>query len=235
MRYIFLLLIIPSCCYAQKKDSFDTVIIKINATSVLDIFTFPIVAVSAENQISKSVSVSGEIGYQLYSFYQPDTVFIHPSGFKAMMQVRKYFSASNDILDNFGLDKHHGDNLTGFYTGLSLFYRQNKDNLSLDYMRNEDSTNYTDCFTGSKKIVGADLLLGLQIYTSRCLFLDFYAGAGLMYRYSKNLYREPNTKADALNTGPDMNIQSLVIQSYFNETNGVKGTVTLGMRVGIKI
>ena len=239
MRYFILFVLIPACGASQKKDSLHTSILKLNLTSLIDGVTFPRIEISAEHQLKKNISLTGELGYQFYPWIaKPDTNFIKPSGIKASVQLRRYFipgKSGDNILDNFGLDDFQATHLPGFYAGLEFFYRYNKTNQELLYRRPDDTTRYTDCFTAAKSVFGTNLVLGLEMYLSDKVVLDVYGGLGIIYRRATNNYREYNYKTDTLQTGPDFNFGYIAEQSYLPEGNGLNLNITLGMRLGIKL
>src|ERR1041385_2241296 len=96
---------------------------KIAFLSPLDIFNFPTLDLSLEKKIASRFSVAAEGGYEIYRFYQPDTSFIHPGGYKAKLEVRMYHPFSG-----FSSRKYYYPALTGFYKGIDFFYRSERYN-----------------------------------------------------------------------------------------------------------
>jgi len=115
--------------YSQYKDN-HSLVLKVNATSFVDQFSFPTVQIGLEKGISKNISLAIEFGYQLYTFDDPDTLFTDEEGMKASFEIRYY-----GIFKKLKYGGENAKGMNGFYGALNLFYRQNKYNEMLMYER----------------------------------------------------------------------------------------------------
>lgn len=93
LKLLFLstLLFCFTSTFSQEKDE-RSYILKLNATSLVDGFSFPTVQLALERKFNNSFSVQGEFGLQLYELGQSvDTVSLDAKGFRAMAEGRFYF------------------------------------------------------------------------------------------------------------------------------------------------
>ena len=208
-------------------------ILKLDQLALLGDLTFPVVQFSLENKISGHFSIVPELGIQLYEFntYRPDTSFVNSRGYRAGIELRCY--------DLFGLlfgKKKTSESQNGYYLSLNLFYRQNRYNSSVEYMKSGDSvTSYSDCFWGRKKAVGINLLFGVQKNMGRRLVIGFDGGPGLLKRKIKNFSREYDAMNDELDLPVDLTVQGILTSAALEENSGVIPNLTLGIRLGLRL
>jgi hypothetical protein len=90
-------------------------ILKLNATQLVDIVSYPTLQISSK----------------------PDTIFLKSKGFKANLEGRIYLFKM--------LHSRIQSKRNEFYVGLQLFYRENENTNSLDYsLKNDETKFYTD-------------------------------------------------------------------------------------------
>lgn len=217
---------ISNLMFSQIDYSKSTWIIKGNATSLLDILTFPAVELSIEKSISSRVSMSAEAGYQIYDFRHTDTSFLDPNGFKVNFEVRYYFSGFSD----YGLSNRS----TKVYSGLRPFYRQNEYNANIPFRQNLNSGDWHDDDFGVKKrSYGLYCVLGMQKSITDKLLFDFHTGLGIINRSVKNTELQYNKDSGHILGGSDL------IQFFerlnLNESSGIWASFVFGIRIGFKL
>jgi len=235
MRHLLLAacFLICNVAAAQRLPEERTWILKSDQLALLNGFTFPTVQFSLEKKISDHFSIAPELGVQLYSFntYRPDTVFVKPGGYRAGIELRCY--------DPFGLllgKKKKSESQNGYYLSLNLFYRQNRYNSSVAYMKSGvTDTIYSDCFWGRKKAMGINLLFGVQKNMGRRLVIDLYGGLGLLSRKIKNFSREYDAVNDEQDLPMDLTIDGVLTSAGLEENSGVIPNLTLGIRLGLRL
>lgn len=230
MKYLLLFLLAPVCCVAQQQSNLRNAILKLNLIAAADVNTFPTLQLAYEKQVAKYISLQGEAGYQQYSFFKNDTSFVHPSGFKANVELRFY-----NITPMRGRQQEQPANLTGLYAAVNLFYRQSKDNRALLYYHKSDSIPLKDYFYGTKKVFGANALLGYQHDVSKRLVLDFYAGIGIINRTAREHNLDYNAQKDVLTNAIDVNVNDALNNSYRSKYNGWMANVSVGIRLGLRL
>lgn len=228
MKYkiIIIFLCLSNLTWSQISYDKNTWILKGNATSLFDIFTFPSVQLSVEKVISKQFSICPEAGYQFYDFRHTDTAFFSPKGFRVNVEFRYYLAGYY----NSGLS----GKLPRVYTGLRPFYRQYQYNATIPYQTKNDNDNWKDDDFGVKnRSFGLYGILGFQQSVSRKIVLDFHAGLGIIYRKIKNTGLQYNKDAGDILGGTDF------IQFYENQnlehSSGLWGSFLVGMRIGYKL
>lgn len=183
---IICLLIISNFCHSQ--NSQETIvekkwIIKINASQLIDVFSFPTLAISGERKINNWFSVNAEFGYQIHKTETiADTTFLDQKGFKANLEGRIYFK------NFFNPDKKFRHKP---YVGLQAFYRQNQKSNSITYHHISDPAEqevvYDDDFGVKKKIIGVNLTFGCQFSPGRRFIMEPFLALGLMNRKLENV------------------------------------------------
>jgi hypothetical protein len=212
-----------SMTFSQTTEDKNTWIIKENATSLIDVFSFPTVQFSVEKKLTDNFSINTEIGYQLYDFRHTDTVFLSPRGFKLNFECRYYISK---------LFRSHLSN--GIYIGLQGFYRQNQYTASISYCTSPDSIHMkNDEFGVKKSIIGLNLMLGYESSITNKLILDIYVGLGGMNRVIKNTDIQFNRKSGDFLEGTDL--VPLFEKLNLSESSGGSVSFTFGLRIGIKL
>ncbi len=228
MKPLYLVLfLLPLMGISQVYVQPNSVIVKTNLTSPIDGFSFPTVNISAEKRLAHNVSLAGEFGYQFYGVRKVDTAFITPNGYKANIEFRFYHLFTNDV--------RKINTLTGGYLGVNFFYRSNENNLQLSYYPNFNGGNTKkDCLWASRNIYGSNIVLGYQGRIKPGIVVDSYLGLGIINRTSVNHNREYNSVTDRLNIPVDY-VFTPVDKAYLSENNGWNISLTIGMRIGIKI
>ncbi|MFT3949459.1 MAG: hypothetical protein QM763_21020 [Agriterribacter sp.] len=208
--------------------------LKLDPLALINPITFPTVQFSLEKEFAHRFSIAPEIGVQMYrvkSFVQ-DTSLIKPTGFKIGLEGRYYGLFKESIKY-----KHHKAMPTvEKYISLHVFYRENKYNTQLNYVKLDDATYHTDCFVTNKKAFGANLIFGIQLRSKGRILFEFYGGVGMLNRRTKNHSREYNSQKDELDTKSYViNFLDIGVNSSLQENNGTFGNVILGIRVGVKL
>lgn len=212
--------------FSQTAEDKSTWIIKGNATSLIDVFTFPTVQLSVEKKLSKCFSLTAELGVQFFDFHRTDTTILKPGGFKLNVELRCYVSK---LLNT---DLSH--KLDGFYLGLQPFFRQNRYTAGVSYYTSTDSLRGGVDILGVKKIVyGLNGILGYQKPISDKVIIDLFVGIGIMDRNVRNTNREYNKDSDERLMGTDL----VPLFQYLNlsESSGLAGNVLFGIRIGYKL
>lgn len=228
MKYKF---IVFFCCisnviFAQLNYNKSTWYIKANASSLIDIFTFPTVQLSVEKQLGDNFSLSTEAGYQLYSFNRSDTAFLNPTGFKVNLEGRYYLSKFINV--------RFSEKTGRVYIGLRPFYYQNKNNASITYKTDKDSPDWIDDdFTTESTAFGVNLIYGFQKSITDKLIMDMHFGLGIMNKQISNTELQYKEDAGYILAGTDFikYFKSLNL----SESSGIRGNILVGFRVGYKI
>ena len=224
-KLIIFFLVISNMIIAQINYNITTTaIIKWNVTSLIDIVTFPTVQLSVEKKLSRYLSLSSEVGYQLYSYRHTDTTFLKPEGFKVNFECRYYISNSF---------KGFTPELEGIYLGLRPFYSQNQYNANIPFQTKSDSVNWNDDDFGVKnRTYGLNCILGFQKSISDRIIFDFYSGLGIMKRRVNNTDLQYNKDSGDLLGGTDF-VQFLETLNL-SESSGLWGNILFGFRIGYK-
>ncbi len=168
-KFIILLFMVSSLVSAQINYRNSSWYIKGNASSLIDIFSFPTVQLSVEKQFSEYISLCAEGGYQLYSFSRSDTSFLNPTGFKANLEFRYYLSKF--------ITTRLSNKLGRVYTGIRPFYWQTRYNASVSYQTNLGPSRwYDDDFGVKDRTFGLGIVLGFQKNITERLILDLHTG-----------------------------------------------------------
>jgi hypothetical protein len=226
-RFLLLFLLLPTACFAQPDTAMPSgpsMAVKFSLSSPFDVFNFPTIDLSVEHKITNRFSLMAEGGYEFYRFRRPDTVFVKQSGYELNGGFRIY--------QPFRWRTPVPQGLSGFYTGLTFFYRNERFNSSVDYNKGGDTTMmYTDYYWTEKNAAGVDLTLGYQkLFGGRGLF-DLYAGIGILRRdiYHNELqYSEAN--GDVIEE--TNRIDSFFARRNLDEESGPGLSLTIGFRVG---
>ncbi|KIC64270.1 DUF3575 domain-containing protein [Chryseobacterium taiwanense] len=215
---------ISTLIFAQESKESNW-ILKLNATQLIDVVSYPTLQISAERKINPYFSVNAEIGYQLYDFSKPDTIFLKSKGFKANLEGRVYlFKMLHSRIES---------KRNEFYVGLQLFYRENEGTNSVDYSPKNDETKlYTDNFGTKRTAKGFNITFGNQISMSKKIILEPYIGLGLMNRKIDNSDIEYDEINDTRNgTG----LKSLFQKLNLEESSGNVFNFCFGLRVGYRL
>ena len=182
-----IILIISSTALSQELKE-KKLILKLNTTQLIDIFSFPTFQLSAEKRINPYLSVSAEFGYQLYDTkVYVDTTFLKQKGFKANVEFRCYFQKL--------LNKKRISNKSELFLGLQLFHRENQKSNSVTYRQIENETNsiyFDDDFAVKKSVTGINLTLGSQISITKKIILEPYLLFGYMHKKLENIQLKYN-------------------------------------------
>lgn len=200
-------------------------ILKLNATQLVDVVSYPTLQISVERKINPYFSVNAEVGYQLYDFSKPDTIFLKSKGFKANLEGRVYlFKMLHSRIES---------KRNEFYVGLQFFYRENESTNSLDYSpKDDDAKQYTDNFGTKRTAKGFNVTLGNQISVSKKIILEPFIGLGMMNRKITNSDIEYNETKDTRNgTGLKPLFQKLDLE----ESSGNLFNFCFGLRIGYKL
>lgn len=224
-KFIFLLAGISNMIFAQMNYDKPTWSIKANATSLIDIFTFPTIQLSVEKQLSDYFSLSTEGGYQLYNFSHVKTPVLNTNGFKVNLELRYYLSKF--------LTTRLSNKLGRAYMGLRPFYSQNQGNASISYKAPADPAKWIDDDFGVKNTTyGVNYILGFQKTITENLFVDLHTGAGIMQRNVSNT--ELQYIKDAGYTVAGTGLIKFFKSLNLSETSGLRGNVLFGFRIGYK-
>jgi hypothetical protein len=214
--------------YAQQVEDNSTWIIKGNASSLIDIFTFPTAQISIEKRLTNYFSLCAEAGYQLYDFRQPDTIYLRPKGFKINVECRFYVSKflSSELVSK----------TDGVYIGLQPFYRKNQYTAGISYYTKLDTLHQnakSEDFGVKKTVYGLNCLIGIQKQIHNKLVVDLYAGLGIMQRDIKNPNRLYNNESSTILAGTDL--VPLFESLNLSESSGPCMNFLIGLRVGYKL
>lgn len=219
-----LILTISNLIFAQESKE-SIWILKLNATQLVDVVSYPTLQISAERKINPYLSVNAEFGYQLYDFNKADTILLKSKGFKADLEGRVYlFKLLNSRIES---------KRNEFYVGLQLFYRENEGTNSVDFSSKSDETKfYTDNFGTKRTAKGFNITFGNQISVSKKIILEPYIGLGLMNRQIYNSDIEYDEIKDTRNgTGLKPLFQKLNLE----ESSGNVFNFCFGLRVGYRL
>ncbi|HEX7868892.1 MAG TPA: DUF3575 domain-containing protein [Chryseobacterium sp.] len=218
------ILTISAFIFAQESKESKWVL-KLNATQLVDVVSYPTVMISAERKINSYFSVNGEIGYQLYEFSKADTIILKSRGFKTNFEGRVYlFKLLNSRIES---------KRTEFYVGLQLFYRENQSTDIVDYSHlNNADVKYTDNFGFKRKAKGFNVMFGNQISVSQKIVLEPYVGLGLMNRKVENTAIDYNeSKHEIAGTG----LTPLFRELNMEKNSGNYFNFCFGLRVGYRL
>ena len=196
-------------------------ILKLNATQLIDIFSYPTLQVSAERKINPYFSINAEVGYQLYDNTERDTIFLKSKGFKTNIEGRVYLLKF--------INSRIKSNRNEPYVGLQFFYRQNQ---STDFVRyspiNDDTKVFKDYF-GTKRIAkGFNVIFGTQVSVKRFV-LEPFVGFGILNRNIKNSNIQYDKTKDEIGvTSFSFGPQNL------EEDSGSVFNFCLGFRIGYR-
>ena len=231
MKKLFCFLFFVACFYQSnaQQDSINLAA-KIAFFSPVDVFNFPTIDLSLEKKFGHRFSISAEGGYEIYHFFQPDTSFIHPGGYKAKLEMRIYhpFSA-------FSKRDYDHPALTGFYVGIDFFYRSEKYNSQVDYTTAKNRLMILhDDFWNEKSAEGGTLIFGNQDVVKRKIVIDEFASIGILNRkiqYHELEYSEEN--GDRIENGGDLS--TLLSRGDLHQHNGLAPAFSVGVRIGYVI
>ncbi|MCX8523731.1 DUF3575 domain-containing protein [Chryseobacterium formosus] len=216
------ILTISAFIFAQESKESNW-ILKLNATQLVDVISYPTLQISAERKINPYFSVNAEIGYQLYDFSKPDTIFLKSKGFKANLEGRAYlFKMLHSRIES---------KRNEFYVGLQLFYRKNQSTDIVDYSPlNNADVKYTDNFGFKRKAKGFNVMFGNQISVSKKIVLEPYVGLGLMNRKVENTAIDYNeSKHEIAGTG----LTPLFRELNMEKNSGITSTFVLDLESDI--
>ncbi|MFC6097981.1 hypothetical protein ACFPVY_15105 [Flavobacterium qiangtangense] len=217
----------PNLFFSQEKNDEHSYILKLNATALVDGFSFPAVQFALERKFNNSFSVQGELGLQLYDLGNSvDTVSIDSKGFRANAEGRFYF------LNYYKKNKSRRRISDGVYAGFQAFYRENQfsRNTSYYFEESENEELYKDNFGVKKKIFGANLALGFQRQFGHFV-LEPYMYIGIMNRHIKNFDRSYNPHLGHVeDNGP----HDLFGDTDMEESSGYKANFSFGLRLGYR-
>ena len=216
--------IISNLIFAQESKESNW-ILKLNATQLVDVVSYPTLQISAERKINPYFSVNAEFGYQLYDFSKADTLLLKSKGFKTNLEGRVYlFKLLNSRIES---------KRNEFYVGLQLFYRENEGTNSVDFSPKSNETKfYTDNFGTKRTAKGFNITFGNQISMSKKIILEPYIGLGLMNRKINNSDIEYDEIKDTRNgTGLKPLFQKLNLE----ESSGNIFNFCFGLRVGYRL
>lgn len=189
-----IILIISTTALSQELNE-KNLILKLNTTQLIDVFSFPTIQLSAEKRINQYLSVNAEFGYQVYdNIVYVDTTFLKQKGFKANLEFRCYFQKL--------INKKRVSNKSELFLGLQLFHRENQKSNSVTYRRTENEINpiyFDDDFGVKKSVNGINLTFGSQISITKKLILEPYLLFGYMNKKVENInlqYNEEIHSAD---------------------------------------
>jgi hypothetical protein len=173
---------------------------------------------------NNSFSIQAEAGYQFYDMgNEPDTASVKVGGYKINVEGRFYFS------NYFKNDKTKKRNSDGLYTGIQVFYRENKYNESTSYFKHtmyED--NVVDNYGVIKKNYGVNLIFGFQKQFSRFI-MEPYLLLGFMNRNVKNTDREFNEDLGHIENNGNHDFFGYYSKE---ESSGTDVSLGVGFRVG---
>lgn len=217
------LFLFPAMLFAQEPLEHKWVA-KLNVTQLLDASTFPALSISAERKINYYFSLCPEIGIQLYNFYQTDTAFLQPRGFKASLEGRIYLSKL--------IKSRKESKRTEQFISLQAFYRKYQNNHGVFYSLLSDSTReFFDDFAVKKTVIGINIIYGLQFSPSARIVLELYAGGGILSRKVRNTNIEYDESKHFLK-GTDL-VPYLARQNM-EPSSGIDYNACLGFRIGYR-
>jgi hypothetical protein len=218
------ILTISTLIFAQESKE-NNWILKLNATQLVDVVSYPTLQISVERKINPYFSVNAEFGYQLYDFNKQDITILKSKGFKSSLEGKVYlFKFINSRIES---------KRSEFYVGLQLFYRENESTNSLDYSpKDDDSKQYTDYFGTKRKAKGFNIMFGNQISVSKKIILEPYVGLGMMDRKINNIDIEYDKTKDQI-IGSDA--VPLFKRLDLEESSGNVFNFCFGLRVGYRL
>lgn len=223
--FLIILLNFQTITFSQENKKQNPWIIKINTTALIDIFSFPTVQLAVEKKINNSFSVQTEVGYQLYDlWYNIDTTSVKVGGFKINTEGRFY------LFNYFKNEKTKKRFIDGIYTGIQVFYNENKYNQTTQYYKSniESGTYFTDNFGVIKKIYGTNLAVGFQKMFNQFL-IEPYIYFGYRSKKVENINREFDPSLGHIeDNGP----HDFFGHSDKEESSGNSANFSFGFRVG---
>lgn len=232
MRYLSILFLLLSA-YSNAQDSVGGKwMLKMHATSPIDIFTFPTLQFSLERSIGKRFSIAGEYGFQPYpNRFNIDTAFVSNKGMKYAVEMRFYTGASFSFKCGFYSDEKLVAPY-GIYCGIQLFHTDNQYNESQKYNPITDTLLLNlmeDFFSVRQKKTGARFVLGIQSKVCSKVYIDMYGGLGIKHKKVTNQHREYD---------PAIHIAEECIDLCFDyydlsESSGIKFSLSCGIRLGV--
>ncbi|MFC7348180.1 DUF3575 domain-containing protein [Chryseobacterium zhengzhouense] len=226
MKKLLTILILPFSflIFAQESKESNW-ILKLNATQLVDVLSYPTLQISAERKINPYFSVNAEFGYQLYDFNKQNITILKSKGFKTNLEGRVYlFKLMNSRIES---------KRSEFYIGLQLFYRENESTNSLEYSpKDDDSIQYTDYFGTKRTAKGFNIMFGNQISVSKKIILEPYIGLGIMDRKINNIDIEYNKTNDQI-LGSDT--VPLFKRLDLEESSGNAFNFCFGLRIGYRL
>lgn len=200
-------------------------ILKLNATQLIDIFSYPTLQVSAERKINPYFSVNAEVGYQLYDFHERDTIFLQPKGFKTNIEGRIYILKL--------LNSRIKSNRSELFVGLQFFYRENQNTNLVEYSpKNDETKSFIDYFGTKRKAKGFNITVGYQISASKKIVLEPFIGFGILNRSIKNSdIQYDQTKDERSGTDLAPFFQGLNLE----ESSGSLFNFCTGFRIGYRL
>ncbi len=214
-----------SISFSQEKQ-FRGPLLKINATSIIDIFTFPSLQFSYEKPYKKNFSIHGEAGFQFYDFRKNDTSFINAKGWIVNAEVRYY-----GILKLLKIPAKNYGSLTGVYVFSQAFYRRNRFNTTIEYKKANVPMDLQDVLIVFKRNYGLNFGIGYQEPWGKSVMVDVYAGIGPMHLKITNTNREVAYN-DSI---PGNGLVPLMIRRQLSESSGLQASVIAGIRVGYRL
>ncbi|WP_136668357.1 DUF3575 domain-containing protein [Flavobacterium sp. H122] len=205
-------------------------IAKINATALIDGFSFPTIQFAVERKIKPYFSIQTEAGIQAYSFRNnADTLSVDNSGFRLITEGRFYLF---NYLKKDNTKKRKSD---GLYTGIQAFYRKNNYNERFYYFPDQNSydnnTNkIIDDYGIKKEVYGINLCFGYQIPINN-LILEPYLYIGALKRNIKNFDRTYN---ESLGHVEDDDIHGFIRFNDEEKASGKGENIAFGLRIGYK-
>lgn len=206
-------------------------IVKLNATALLDGFSFPTVQFAVERKLGSYFSAQTEAGIQAYNLNRnrADTLSVNTSGFRIMAEGRFY---PFKYLKN---DKAKARKSDGLYTGLQFFYRKNSYNERKYYYLSESDydnaiNKMADDFGIKKEVYGINLCLGYQL-PFKNFIMEPYMYLGFMERTTKNLNREYDKNLGHISAGPT---HPAIYIRDLKEESGTTENFSCGVRIGYK-
>jgi hypothetical protein len=199
-------------------------IIKFCPLALLDDTSFPTIQGGIEIKLNNRISWYNEAGikYRTSILDQTDTSFTKSSGFKLKTEVRYYLKKEYRI-------KRH--TLKGFYFAANAFFTRDVYNKELTYYTNTDTTLRNDAYNSKKKVLGLNVLLGMQQKLSNKFMIDIYLGIGIRYIDISNYHEEYNKNTDNLFHTIDLNIHSIREESDATAGPSVLPNLTGGLRL----
>ncbi len=202
--------------------------LKLNATQLVDSFSFPTLQISAERKINPYFSINAEFGYQLYDLNKPDSIILKSKGFKTNLEGRVYLFKL--------IHSRTESKRNEFYIGLQLFYRENQTTDYLDYRPiNNESEEYVanrDYFGVKRQAKGFNITFGNQISVSQKLILEPFIGLGMVNRKIQNSNIEyDSAKDDIVGNGLVPFFRRLNLE----ESSGNLFNFCLGFRIGLRL